>query len=378
MSINRTPALAYALLFSAVLLLLSGCLPQSGIQTAVLPTGPAPAHYTVSICENVFSAVQNGSIDDSELIYLDKEKEVALKKTGVIINRDEDSNFWVMAEFKELEPDRNYTLRYELYSPQNELFHSESFSFSTAASEYTAWFMEELNPRNRKKLSTGIWTVKILVNNNLLSASEVSILSDTPGREVPLKEYRWQDFRFQYPGDCIIESDRDIVDETGKQFRMVELTISRKHRIGMFLYFSDSWTPPPETAGQPEAMTSLMMGLPIALKQAEPAGAEAVTLTIGAVELAGGFVLAPRFVVIKPDSDVFTSLECFHRTLPDRMFFGILFTQGFKGKGSDTPEYFRLIRDAYSIIRSITAQEPAAEEEQPVNTAPEPEATPGQ
>ena len=217
---------------------------------------------------------------------------------------------------------------------------------------------EELNPVDRKKLSPGSWTVKIYVNNTLLDTKNISIISVTPGQDVVLKEYKWKDFQFQYPDYCTIEEDRDIVDETGKKFRFVKLTVSSKNRIGLFLYFADEWTPPSDgTSKQSPAMTNMMLGLPIALKHAEPVGAEAIALSVGSIELVDGFNLATRFVIIKPDSITFSSLECFHKSLPDKMFFGILFTQGLKGKGSDTPEYFRFIQDTYSTIRSISAPE---------------------
>lgn len=358
MIFNRKSARASVIAISILFLLLTSCSSKNNIQKETSFSAPLPKEYTVSTGENVINNVLNGEISESDLVYLDTEKHIALRETGFIFNQGDDSSFWVMTTFKDLIVGENYNFRYELYTTANKLFRSESFTFSPDSPEYTTWITEKLNPRDRKKLSTGTWSVKIYINNTLLSTKSISILSTTPGLDVLLKEYKWKDFQFQYPGYCTIEEDKDIIDETGKQFRLVKLTVSSKKRIGLFLYFASNWTPPlNDTLWQSPAMANMILGLPIALKHAEPAGAEAIALSVGSIELIDGFNLTTRFIVIKPKSDTFSSLECFHKSLSDKMFFGILFTQGYKGKGSDTPEYFRLIQDAYSIIRSISTSE---------------------
>lgn len=349
---------SWAIALIIILLLLPGCSGKNDAPVVTVPATPPPEKYSVSLCENVFMAYLSGEIPSSELLYVDEEKHIALRETDVIINQGSNSSFWVMTSFKDLVTEQNYNLRYELYFGGNELFRSESFTFSSNTPEHTSWIIEEINPQNRKKLSAGEWTVKIYVNNTLLAAKNISILSATPGQDVVRKEYQWKDFHFQYPGYCTIEEDRDIVNEKGEQFRLVKLTVSGKNRIGLFLYFADNWVPPNEDlTRQSPAMVNMMLGLPIALKHAEPVGAKAIALSVGSIELIDGFSLATRFIIVKPGSDTFSSLECFHRSGSDTMFFGILFTQGLKGKGSDTPEYFRFIQDAYTIIRSISIPE---------------------
>ena len=358
MNFNRNTTKVWSIVLVTILMLLSACSSKKDVPEVLSSYDPAPEIFTVSTCENVFSGFLSGEIPQTDLVCLRLEKKIALRGTNIIVNQNKDSSSWVMATFKDLLAITNYILRYELYTATNELFRSESFTFVSDTSEYTTWITEELNPRDRKKLSTGTWTIKIYVNNTLLSTKKISILSATPGQDVVLKEYKWKDFQFQYPGYCTIEEDRDIVDETGKKFRFVKLTISNKNRIGLFLYFTDNWTPPSNgTAQQSPAMANMMLGLPIALKHAEPVGADAIALSVGSIELVDGFDLATRFVILKPDSKTFSSLECFHRSLPEKMFFGILFTQGLKGKGSDTPEYFRFIQDTYSSIRNISTPE---------------------
>jgi len=342
-------------MLAMVLLLLSGCSGKSDLPEAEASAAPPPQDFSVNICENVFDAFRSGEIPEAEIRYLDKEKDIALRDTDIIINQGDSSRFWVMTSLKDLLPGQNYNFRYELINGSGRIFRSESFTFAPDSPEYRSFIIEELNPQGRKKLSAGLWTVKVHLNNTLLATKTVSILSSKPGQDVAFKEYKWKEFQFQYPGYCTIEEDRDIITEEGKPFRLVKLTVSSKNRIGVFLYLDDNWVPPTEViAQQSPAMANMMLGLPIALKQAEPAGAEAIALSAGSIELADGFSLATRFLIHKPGEDSFSSLECFHRAVANNMFFGILYTQGLMGKGSDTPEYFRFIQDSYAIIRSIS------------------------
>jgi hypothetical protein len=358
MNFNKESAKVCSIVLATILLLLSACSSKNDVPKVISSSEPAPEIFTISTCENVFNGFLTGEIPKTDLVYLSTEKKIALRETNIIINQSNDSSFCVMANFKDLVANKNYNLRYELFTAANELFSSESFTFSSDTSEFTTWITEKLNPSDRKNISTGTWTIKIYINNTLLETKNISILSTTPGQDIDLKEYKWKDYQFQYPGYCAIEEDRDIVDESGKKFRFVKLLVSSKNRIALFLYFADDWTPPSDdTAQQSPALANMMLGLPIALKHAEPTGPDAIALSVGSIELIDGFELATRFIIIKPDSENFSSLECFHRSLPDKMFFGILFTQGVKGKGSDTPEYFRYIQDTYSIIRSISTPE---------------------
>lgn len=355
MIFNRNTAPILPVLVAIILLFISGCSNKKEVPEITAPPSLPAGNHLVSICENVFTAYRSGEVSGSDLKYVDTKANIALRETDIITNRDLESSFWIMISLKDLIPAQNYNLRYELFTGNDELFRSESFIFTPGKPEHKVRLKEELNPQNRKNLSAGEWLVKVYLNDTLFGSRQFSILSEIPGQDVVIKKYEWKDFQFQYPGYCSIEEDRDIVNEEGIHFRLVKLTISEKNRIGLFIHFTDEWTPPVDVNFQQSpAMANMMLCLPIALKHAEPVGAEAIALSVGSIELADGFNLATRFNITKPDSELFSTMECFHRDLSDKMFFGILFTQGFKGRGSDTPEYFRLIQDTYSIIRSIS------------------------
>ncbi|GAB4346731.1 MAG: hypothetical protein Kow0089_24160 [Desulfobulbaceae bacterium] len=341
------------------LLLLTAALFLTSCSRPILPSivtqeeVPPPADFTITICENVFSSFLYGEVPERELVFLNTEKHIALRPTDIIFDENNDSSIWTLVTLRDLVPGKSYTFRYEIIGDDGALFRTETFTFSPDSPRYTTWIREEINPEGRKPLSTGTWQVRVLVNGVVLDTKQFSLLSSNPGQDISNKEYRWKDFSFRYPGYCVIEEDSDVTGENGKIFRLVKLTVSGKHRIGIFLYFDDDWQPPVADM-EDQDMLNLMLGLPMALNQAEPAGADAVALSVGSIELIDGFGLSARFVITKPGSNSFSSLECFHRSVGKKMFFGILFTQGVKGKGSDTPEYYRLIRDAYGIIRSIS------------------------